>query len=556
MMKISLDEDSNETTSYSPTPHGEDSESMLEEKSLSALAGQVTRQPVEDASEKTEKGEKDGEKSKEEEQVGEEKSEEKEEKESVVVATAETVVEASPVVSAEVPQVEEVKDDEKKEKKEEGKEDVESKAKESENEKENEKPVQPDVEQLTEQYKQLQKDFAELQHRLMMNSNSAQMNPAMAYQANQMQQQMQQHIMMQQQQMLFQQQQQQTMMAPQHGGYVVVPQPGGGVIMSPPQMMYHPMAVPQVPVYGQMPAPVGVSAPSAEQAASIPVAKPGTDEADSSTKDEVKDTSKVTKPVENAQEETPVKPATEASTAPSGRRNVFADILKKKNSSKVAYVVSAAREAQRQRSDSNPSITSPTSKSPPSVRTDTSKSETRTAVSASVASPNTQGSSVSIVNGLSPTSSTTTNLPPLKVITTPTSPSSLAAISPSSDSSPSESNNNLSKTTSPGVKEPTTKTGSDPTSLPAKVPPAIRPKPRQGPRPFRPASMYARTPTEETEGEGSKFSTHARKVADLRSVSMISHNLVPQSPAHIQPSPLSPLFFKIPSFIQKWSSVL
>eukprot|EP00057_Strongylocentrotus_purpuratus_P003376 XP_003726514.1 PREDICTED: uncharacterized protein LOC589781 isoform X3 [Strongylocentrotus purpuratus] len=500
MMKLSLDEDSKETTSYSPTPQGEDSESMLEEKSLTALAGGVTREAVGDQTLQVNKDKtKDTveeslslEKEKEEETVEEKEKEKKEGEEKTNVEEKKDV---------EVHEVTKQQD-------------------------EIAKAEQPNMEQLAEQYKQLQQQMAMLQQQLVLNPTSAsapmQMNPAMAYQTQQMQQ-MQQQMILQQQ--MFMQQQQQAMggyvMVPQPGGgNVMVPgQPGGGMMMSPPQMMYTPMGVQPLPAYGQVTPPQVVATPAVDQQDSP--AKSVADETDSGVKEEPKETSR-DQPDEVTHQETPLKPPTDAQATASGRRNVFADILKKKNAPKSSYVLSAQREAQRQRSDSNSSLTSSTSSkegtAAAALSVETPKLELRTETS-----PTRHDSPVT--NGLSPTSSEPSVS---SVEDPPTSPP--IATSLSNNFSLNISNNNTSKTMTLNAETSQPEATKDtPTSPPPaapissqgsrKVPPAIRPKPQKGPRPFRPASTYGKVSAPENE-EGYS-SSHVRKVTDLRSMFML-----------------------------------
>lgn len=501
MMKLSLDEDSKETTSYSPTPQGEDSESMLEEKSLTALAGGVTREAVGD---QTLHVNKDKTKDTVEETLSLEKEKEEE--------------------SLEEKEVEKKKGGEKTDVEE--KKDVEV-TEVTKQQDEIAKVEQPNMEQLAEQYKQLQQQMAVLQQQLVLNPTSAsapmQMNPAMAYQTQQMQQ-MQQQMILQQQ--MFMQQQQQAMggyvMVPQPGGgSVMVPQPGGGMMMSPPQMMYTPMGVQPLPSYGQVAPPQAVSTPAVDQQDSA--AKSVVDETDSGIKEEPKETSR-DQPDEVTHQETPLKPPTDPQATASGRRNVFADILKKKNAPKSSYVLSAQREAQRQRSDSNSSLTSSTSSkegtAAAALSVETPKLELRTETS-----PTRHDSPVT--NGLSPTSSEPSVS---SVEDPPTSPP--IATSMSNNFSLNISNNNTSKTMTMSAEtsqpEATKDTTTSPPPAPIssqgsrKVPPAIRPKPQKGPRPFRPASMYAKVSAPENE-EGYS-SSHVRKVTDLRSVSIIHLN--------------------------------
>nr|XP_054767700.1 protein cordon-bleu-like isoform X3 [Lytechinus pictus] len=479
MMKLSLDEDSKETTSYSPT-QGEESESMLEEKSLVALSGSVKRevlddQTLQDNDDKAEDAVEeslslDKEKDKEEPGDVEEKKEERKEDEKVV-------------------------GEEKKEEKE-----TEETKKQGETIEATAKVEQPTMEQLTEQYKQLQQQMALLQQQLALNPTSAspalQVNP---YQTQQMQQ-MQQQIMLQQQMLM----QQQAM-----GGYVMVPQPSGGVMMPPQQMMYTPMGMQPMPLYGQVTPPQVAPTPAVDQHDSpAKGSSPKTvgDETDSGRKEETKEGDKST---EVSPQETPLKPQSDTQAAPSGRRNVFADILKKKSAPKSTYVLSAQREAQRQRSDSNSSLTSTSSKegtASASLSADTTKLELRTeSIPPINDSP--------VTNGLSPTSSE-----PSSLEDTPTSPSIASPLS--NNTSPNESNNNTKTMTLNTEMSPSVST-KEATSPPVgsqgskKLPPSVMPKPQKGPRPFRPASMYAKVPAPETQ-EGYS-SSHVRKVTDLRS---------------------------------------
>ncbi|XP_071488263.1 uncharacterized protein [Diadema antillarum] len=572
MMKLSLDDDSNETTSYSPTPQGEESDSVLEEKSLTALAAPVSRQSLDDAAseskaedvvqdtaeeteEKVEELAEDG-----AEQTREQVAEEVDDKD---VEMSKDSKDEEQVVTEKEQQVEEKPDDaerkvgdgEKEEGQKQEKEDVSvDKEQETASETVKVEPGQPSMQQLTEQYKQLQQQMAMLQQQLMANPSAAHMaaNPGMSYQMQQMQQQQMQQQIMLQQQLLLQQQQQQQVLMPSQAPYMMMQQPGGGVLMSPPQMVYTPMGMQPMPVYGQMTPPQAISTP-VEQAPAPPAVAPeksaedsgklGGDEADAPLKE---DSPKVDQMVEAIPEDTPTKPQVSAQASASGRRNVFADILKKKNNPKASYVLSAQREAQRQRSDSNSSLNSSSSSSKDdsvsgsmSMSLSTSKTDSRTETTAPPPEARRQESIELVTNGLSPTLPTPPETPeasPIRDDATPTAPPKPdSPVSPSSpnNSSHDESNNNTSKSVTVDAdvqpKVPVQNPKHDPVlPLPTdnnakKAPPPIRPKPQVGPRPYRPASMYARIGegASDSQVETSKFSAHARKVADLRSMFML-----------------------------------
>ncbi|XP_071497003.1 uncharacterized protein [Diadema antillarum] len=570
MMKLSLDDDSNETTSYSPTPQGEESDSVLEEKSLTALAAPVSRQSLDDAASESkaedvvqDTAEETEEKVEELAEDGAEQTREKtaEEVEDKDLEMSKDGKDEEQVVTEKEQKVEEKLDDaerkdgdgEKEEGQKQEKEDVSvDKEQETASETVKVEPGQPSMQQLTEQYKQLQQQMAMLQQQLMANPSAAHMaaNPGMSYQMQQMQQQQMQQQIMLQQQLLLQQQQQQQVLMPSQAPYMMMQQPGGGVLMSPPQMVYTPMGMQPMPVYGQMTPPQAITTP-VEQAPAPPAVAPeksaedsgklGSDEADAPLKE---DSPKVDQMVEAIPEDTPTKPQASAQASASGRRNVFADILKKKNNPKASYVLSAQREAQRQRSDSNSSLNSSSSSSKDdsvsgsmSMSLSTSKTDSRTETTAPPPEARRQESIELVTNGLSPTLPTPPETPeasPIRDDATPTAPPKPdSPVSPPSpnNSSHDESNNNTSKSVTVDAdvqpKVPVQNPKHDPVlPLPTdnnakKAPPPIRPKPQVGPRPYRPASMYARIGegASDSQVETSKFSAHARKVADLRSVS-------------------------------------
>ncbi|XP_071497009.1 uncharacterized protein [Diadema antillarum] len=572
MMKLSLDDDSNETTSYSPTPQGEESDSVLEEKSLTALAAPVSRQSLDDAASESkaedvvqDTAEETEEKVEELAEDGAEQTREKtaEEVEDKDLEMSKDGKDEEQVVTEKEQKVEEKLDDaerkdgdgEKEEGQKQEKEDVSvDKEQETASETVKVEPGQPSMQQLTEQYKQLQQQMAMLQQQLMANPSAAHMaaNPGMSYQMQQMQQQQMQQQIMLQQQLLLQQQQQQQVLMPSQAPYMMMQQPGGGVLMSPPQMVYTPMGMQPMPVYGQMTPPQAITTP-VEQAPAPPAVAPeksaedsgklGSDEADAPLKE---DSPKVDQMVEAIPEDTPTKPQASAQASASGRRNVFADILKKKNNPKASYVLSAQREAQRQRSDSNSSLNSSSSSSKDdsvsgsmSMSLSTSKTDSRTETTAPPPEARRQESIELVTNGLSPTLPTPPETPeasPIRDDATPTAPPKPdSPVSPPSpnNSSHDESNNNTSKSVTVDAdvqpKVPVQNPKHDPVlPLPTdnnakKAPPPIRPKPQVGPRPYRPASMYARIGegASDSQVETSKFSAHARKVADLRSMFML-----------------------------------